>query len=180
MAVHQPKCDCLVPHQRLVVALYVGDVCFAPSAVEQRVVHLLHVPVFVPSVAQQMDPIVRNAHGQAIPEPQSSFLHRAAGSRHPAHVFGNGQGSGVARADQGVGRLKVQYGRIVGILAEILVVAVKGLVAVVVVQHGGYPVEAESVETKFLHPVGDVGQQELLDVHLSVVEQFGIPSGMDA
>ena len=48
----------------------------------------------------------------------------------------------------------------------------------VVIEHGCYAVEAETVEAEFVHPVSDVGQEELLDVHFSVVEQFGVPSRM--
>ena len=54
LLVHQPEGDRLVADQRLVVALGVRDVLLAVPTVDQRPDHLLHVPIFVAAVLQEL------------------------------------------------------------------------------------------------------------------------------
>jgi len=48
----------------------------------------------------------------------------------------------------------------------------------VVVQHGSGPIKAEAIEVKLLHPVTNRGEQKLLHLPLTVVEQLGVPTRM--
>ena len=88
--VHQPKGDGLVAYQRLVVTFGVGDVLFALTAVEQHAKDLAHAPVLVAPIAQHLDPVVGDAHGQTIVEPQPTFVHRAGQPDHTRGILGNG------------------------------------------------------------------------------------------
>ena len=78
--------------------------------------------------------------------------------------------------DQLVGQLQIGDSLDIGVEAEIAVVAHKVRAQpVVVVKHGGHAVEAEAVEVVLLQPELEVGEQEVDDLVLAVVEQLGVP-----
>ena len=63
--IHQPECERLITDKRLVMALCVGDGCFTITTVRENSPQLTDVPVLVTAVLEQLDPVVRNAHGEA-------------------------------------------------------------------------------------------------------------------
>lgn len=78
--------------------------------------------------------------------------------------------------DDGVGEGEVGEGVLVH--GRIEVHAVVGEVhaqTVMEVEHGGYAIEAEAVEAELVKPVAAVGEQEVEDVGLAVVEATGVP-----
>ena len=83
--------------------------------------------------------------------------------------------------DQEVGEGEICDGRGVLVAVVIVVISSESLSeAVVVVEHGGDAVKAESVEAVFLQPVFAVGEEEVEHLVLSVVEAEGVPGGMFA
>ena len=98
---------------------------------------------------------------------------------HAGHILSDGDRVGVDLADQFVGQLQIGDGFGVGIVGEVLGIVIEvGAQAVIVVQHGGDTVEAEAVEVVLSHPELQVGQQEVQNTGLAVVEALGTPGGM--
>ena len=87
LGVHEPEGDRLVAHERLVVALHVGDVGLLPSAVLERVHDVAEVPVLVLGLLEQLDPLVGQSHGQTVVEARAALLHRTTQCRHARHVL---------------------------------------------------------------------------------------------
>lgn len=80
-----------------------------------------------------------------------------------------------------VGQCEVGNG--VFVLSAVVIVAVtaEGLAqSVVVVEHGGYAVEAEAVEVKLFEPVLAVGEQEVYHFVFAVIEAERVPRGVFA
>ena len=82
-------------------------------------------------------------------------------------------------ADQLIGQLQISNGLHMGIVGKILVIGIKiRAQAVVMVEHGGNAVKAESVEVILRHPEFQVGQQEVDDLGFAVIKALGTPGGM--
>ena len=80
----------LVADQRLVVALGVADVLLAVPAIQQRVEELGQVPLLVALLLEELDPVVRHAHRQAVVESDAAFGDRPGHADHSRDVFGDG------------------------------------------------------------------------------------------
>ena len=164
----------LVAHQRLVVGFAVADVLFLGAAGGQLVPHLEHIPLIVGIVLEQLDPEVRNAHGQAVVEADAAAADGDAHAGHAAHLLADGQREGIDGVDQLVGQLQIGQRVHVGVQAEVLgIVGEAGAESVILIDHRGDAVEAEAVEVVLLQPEFQVGQQEMQHLVLAVVEQLG-------
>ena len=91
--IHQPKRQRLVTDQRLIVTLSIGDGGLAETAVCEDIPQVTDVPIFVATVLEKLDPVVRNAHGEAVGKPQATIGDGTAKAGHARHVFGDGDGS---------------------------------------------------------------------------------------
>ncbi len=150
-------------------------VASSETAVGDDSPEFVEIPVLVALVLEELDPMVGDAHGQAVGETDSAFGIRPAEAGHAGHVLGDDDGSRFDFRDEFVGEFQIEDGFFVGIVAEVVVVCSEGAVAVGVVEHGGDAIEAEAVEAEFLQPVADVGEEELFYLRAAVVEDFGVP-----
>jgi hypothetical protein len=129
------------------------------------------VPLLVGDVVDELEPAIGNAHGEAEVEPAAAILHRGAEPRHAADVLGDRDGVRADRVDNLVGQGQVRDGVLVHRGAEVGVVRCECLAeAAVVVHHAGDAVEPEPVHPVLVQPETAVGQEEMNDLALAVVE----------
>ena len=139
----------------------------------------IHVPVFVPGILQQLDPVVRLTHGQTIVKADAALLDRQTHAGHSAHVLGNRGGVRVHLMDQLVGQLEIVQGLEIRVHIEVHVIVGKGAAQpMVVIDHAGHAVKAKTVEMVFRLPEFQVAQQEMQHLRPAVVEQFRTPGRM--
>ena len=161
----------LVAYECLVMAFDVGDCLFVGAAVGEFPEDGGGMPVLVFFLLEEFDPVVGDAHCHAVVESDAAVFDFDGEAGHAAHFLGDGDGVWVDFVDEFVGEGEVYDG--VGVLVAVVVVGVgaEGFSeAVVVVEHGGYAVEAEAVEAVFLEPVFAVGEQEVEHFVFAVVE----------
>ena len=177
---HQPEREGLVAHQRLVVRFGVSDRLDARQTVGQDVPNGVYVPLFVGYLLELSDPEIRNGHAQAVVETDASVCGRNRDARHAAHLLGDRNGLGTEIVYQRIGQRKVGESGFVHLLIEILLPPDEVGVPVMAVEHRGHSVEPIAVEVKFVEPVFDVREQEVLHLFLAVIESFGVPVGLFA
>ncbi len=134
------------------------------------------MPVLIFLLLDHLDPVVGDAHGQAVVEAHAAILELRGDSRHTAHLLGDGYRLRVNLMDKYVGKCEVD--KSVGILTAVVVVAIAAeclAETMVVVEHGGDAVEAETVELVLVEPEFAVGEQEVEHAVLAVVEAERIP-----
>ena len=78
LLVHEAEGDGFVTDEGLVVGFGVSDGGFAVAAVVEDAPEFFHVPVFVALVFEELDPVVGDAHGEAVGETDAAFGVRAA------------------------------------------------------------------------------------------------------
>ncbi len=100
---HQAEGDGLVAHQRLIVRFGVADVLLVPPAVQQPAEDGSQAPVLIPLLFEDLDPVVRHAHSEAVVEAEPALLHRPRHPGHPGHVLRNRDGSRLEGVKQLVG-----------------------------------------------------------------------------
>ena len=121
------------------------------------------------------------AHGHAEVKAHAKGLERGGQAGHTGHILGYGETGGVDFLDQAGGQGQVDDGILVHAGVKVQAVVHEVLAqAVVPVQHGGDTVKAEAVYVILLHPVLDVGQQEVAGLVFSVVKAAGTPGRMAA
>ena len=163
LLVEEPHGQGLVPHDALVVALHVGDALLVPAAIGEGEHDAAYAPVLVLHLLQQLDPLVGHRHVQAIVKAKAPLVDGPAQRRHAGNVLGHRDRLRVEFVDQVVRqhqvhvRVHVQETRV-----EVLVVLPREdvLDSVVLVQHGGDPIESEAVEVELLEVPPEVGEQE--------------------
>ena len=180
LLVHQPECQRLVAHQRLVVRFGIGHGFHFGQAVGHDVPHFPYVPLLVGHLLQLLDPEVGDRHPQPVVEPDAAVGDGDAHARHSAHVLGDGHGRRPEVVHQAVGERQVGQRVAVDPLVEEAFAAVEVDIAVVVVDHRRHAVEAVAVEMELVEPVLDVRQQEMLYLVLAVVEELRVPVGLVA
>ncbi len=172
----QAEDDGLVAHQGLVVGLGVADGFLVPAPVGQLVPQVPHGPVLVGDLLDELDPVVRNPHGEAVVEAETAFFRRGGQPGHAAHVLGHDQGIRSQAVDHPVGQRQVGQRIFVDVVVEVVGIGAKASIEpVVAVEHAGDTVEAESVEPVFVQPEAAVGQQKMQDLDLAVVEAARVP-----
>ncbi len=171
VGVDHPEDEGLVPHEGLVVRLAVADRLLVPPAVVELVPQVPQGPRLVGAFLQQPDPGVGHAHGEAEIEPRPPLRRGDGQPRHAADVLGDRDGVGPHVVDDPVRQGQVGQGILVDARVEVVAVGQKGLPqAVVPVEHARHAVEAEPVEAELVEPVAAVGEQEMQDLGLAVVE----------
>mmetsp|Transcript_10489 Transcript_10489/g.27988 ORF Transcript_10489/g.27988 Transcript_10489/m.27988 type:complete len:478 (-) Transcript_10489:99-1532(-) len=180
LRVHQPEGHRLVADDRLVVRLAVRDDLLLVAPIRERVDDVPHVPGLVRALLQQLDPHVRDGHGQTVVEAEAAVLHGPAQRGHAADVLADGHGLRHKRVDEVVGEHEVDVAVDVGVGAEVLVVASRVALAdaVGLVEHARDAVEAEAVEAVLLHPPPHVREHEPHHLVLGVVEDLRVPLGV--
>lgn len=66
----------------------VGDRLLHPTPVSQREDDVAHVPILIPVLLQQLNPLVGDCHGQAVVEAQATFADWPAQTRHTGYILG--------------------------------------------------------------------------------------------
>ena len=173
--VHQAERQRIVADQRLIVALGIGDGGLAPPPVGEHTPQLAKIPILVALVLEQLDPVIGHAHRKPMGETHPTLGDRPAQPRHAGHVLGHQQHAGFQTPRQRRGQLQVEDRILIGIAAEVVVVAAKGPVTTRMVQHRRDTIEPEAVEAEFLKPVAHVRQQEPPHLGPAVIEALGIP-----
>ncbi len=169
----------LVAHERLVVALDIRDGLFVGAAVGELPEYRCGMPVLVLFLLEGLDPVVGDAHGHAVVKADAAVLERDSQAGHAAHLLGYGDSLRVHLVDKDVGEGQIYDGVLVLAAVVIVGIAAEGLSeAVVVVEHRGDAVEAETVEVVFLKPIFAVRQQEVEHLVLAVVEAERVPCRM--
>jgi hypothetical protein len=80
-----------------------------------------------------------------------------------------------------VGERKIGGGVLIDLVVEVLGVAGETVSETVVeIEHTGHSVEPETVHVELVEIVAAVGQEEVLDFRLSVIETERIPVGVDS
>jgi len=135
------------------------------------------MPLFVFFLLDGFYPEVGYAHSHAVVEADTSVFDFGSETRHTAHLLGYGDGVRVYFVYQPIGEGEVSNGVLVLSAVVVIAVSTESLAqSVVVVKHGGYSVETESVETEFFEPIFTVGEQEMDDLVFPVVETERVPS----
>ena len=178
--VHEPEGEGLIADECLVVAFRVGDGGLAVAAVGEDAPEFVEVPVLVALVLEELDPMIRDAHGEAVGETNAALRVRAAQAGHAGHVLGDDDRAGLDFRNELVGEFQVKDGVLVRIGAEVIVVGAEGAIAVGVVEHRGDAIEAEAVEAIFLQPEANIREQELPYLRARVVKAFRVPLRMVA
>lgn len=173
--VHEPEGEGLVADEALVVGLGVGHGLFAIASVRKLIPKDVKVPLFVGGVFEEFDPVVGDAHAEAIVEAESAVGGGLAAAGHAGKIFRDSEGPRKDFTDEGVGELKVGNSAPVDAVVEVFVVVVEGGVAMMVVEHGGDSIEAEAVEAEVFKPIGKVGEEKALGGGVAVVEEKGVP-----
>ena len=139
------------------------------------------MPVLITLLLDEFNPVVGHVHGHAVVEAVAAVLQRRGQAGHARHLFGDGDGLGIDLVDQVVGQREIAEGFVVLMAVEIVIVAGKSLTQpVAVVYHRGDTVESEAVEAIFLQPILAVGEQEVDDLVLTVVEAETVPLVVEA
>ena len=147
----------LAAHERLVMALHVGDDLLLGALVRERVVEAVHVPVLVAHLLREVEPHVRHAHRHAVVEAHPAVRARRGAPGHAAHVLGDRDRGGLHLVDDAVREREVAPGGVVHRAVEILGIIREGRAeAVVPVEHRGHAVEAVAVEAELVEPVAAV------------------------
>ena len=152
-AVDKAEYQGLIAHQCLVVTLGIADGLFVGTTIGEFPEYRCRVPIFVLLFLDGLNPIVGYAHRHAIIEAHTALGKRQCQTRHTAHLFGYGDGFGVKFVNQQVGEGEIHYG--IYVLTSVVVVAVAAEClseAVIVIEHRGHAIEAESVEMIFFNP----------------------------
>ena len=179
IGIYQAEDDGLVAHEGLVVALAVGDGFLVRAAVLHLPEDAAHVDILIAHLLDGLDPVVGDVHGHPVVEAIAAVLKACSKAWHSRHLLGDGDGAGVHFVDELVGEREIADGVVVLVAVEIVAVARKRLTKTVgIVEHGGDTIEAEAVEMELLQPVFAVGEQEMDDVILAVVEAEGVPGRM--
>jgi hypothetical protein len=97
LLVHQPERERFIAHQSLVMALCIGDTFLAIAPVRQCMDDITHVPRIILHVLEELDPLVRNCHGEAVVKTNAPDVRRGAKKRHPRHIFSDGDDIGEER-----------------------------------------------------------------------------------
>jgi hypothetical protein len=159
------------------MGLGIGDGLFLPAAVVEGMPHFVEVPFFVLLVLEDLDPVIRDAHAQAVIKAQSALFYLATGSWHAAHILRNAEAIGFEGVDEVVGQLQISDGIPLGSFLEVFVVVIKAnSLTMMEIKHGSYAVKTVAIKVKFLEPVGHVGEEKLLYFPLAIVKEFGSPN----
>ncbi len=90
LLIHKPESERFIPHQSLIMTFRIPDMFFIVAAVHQRVVQAAEIPIFIALFFQQFNPVIRDAHGQAIIKSDSAFGHGPGHAGHAGNIFRNG------------------------------------------------------------------------------------------
>ncbi len=60
--IHEPKGECLVSDQSLIVALGIGNTLLSPAAILEGPADTFHIPILVLELLQDLDPHIGNGH----------------------------------------------------------------------------------------------------------------------
>mmetsp|Transcript_386 Transcript_386/g.1477 ORF Transcript_386/g.1477 Transcript_386/m.1477 type:complete len:637 (-) Transcript_386:241-2151(-) len=180
--IHQPESGSLIANERLIVRFGVRDALFAVATVLHGEHQVTHVPVFIRTpLAQDLDPLVRDGHLEAIVETDTAFADRAAKRRHAAHVFRDRRHLAfVESVKHVVGEHEVHHGVDVSGHAKVFFIVTRegDLKTVMLVHHGRHAIETETIKLEFFDPVAKVREQVAHDFPFAVVEASGIPHPM--
>ena len=166
----------LAAHERLVVRLDVVDGQLVGAAVGNLVPEEADGPIFVAHVAHQLEPALGHAHRHPVVKADALLGEGRADAGHPAHVLGHGERVGADGVDDLVGEGEVGLRVLVHGAVEVhSVVGEVDAQAVMEVEHRGDAVEAVAIEVILIEPEAAVGEKEVQDVGLAVVEATRIP-----
>ncbi len=129
------------------------------------------MPVLILLFFKYLNPVIWNTHGHAIIESDAATLYRISKSGHSAHLFSNSDGTTVYLMDKFVGKGKI-YNRI-GVLVAVVIVGIRAkslAETVVIIQHRGYSIEAETIEAELLKPIFAIGEQEVEHLIFAIIE----------
>ena len=158
------------------MGFHVADGAFVCAAVGEFVPEEADGPILVADVADELEPTLRHAHGHAVIEADATFCDGGADAGHTADILGDGQGIRADGVDDGVGEGEVGVGILIHGAVEVHpIVGEVHAQAMVEVEHGGDAIEAETVEVVLIKPEAAVGEEEVEDVRLAVVEATGVP-----
>ena len=137
------------------------------------------LPFLVSPLLDGLYPIIRNVHCQPIIKTIAAILELGREPRHAAHLLGYGYGLGVHLVNKLVRHGEIAYRIVVFMAIEIIAIIDECLAkAMTVIKHRRDAIETEAVEMKLLKPVLAVGQKEMDDVILAIVETQAVPRRM--
>lgn len=107
------------------MTLAISDTFLSVSPIRQRKADVGQVPILIFLFLQDLDPHVRDSHGQTIIEPHASQGQGHAQSWHARHVLGNSDALGVELVEHLVGKHEIYHRLLVDIRAEIFVISAR-------------------------------------------------------
>ena len=122
VGVHEPEDDGLVPDERLVMALGIGDGLLVLSAVGHLKEDVSGFPVLVLDLLDILDPEIGDTHRQTIVEADTAVLDRRGESGHAGHLFGDGDSVGFDLMDD-----LVREGEVHECIAIFVAVEIRGI-----------------------------------------------------
>ena len=179
IGIDEPEDECFVSHKGLVMTLTVGDGLLVGTTVFHLPEDGAGFPVFISQFLDGLYPVVGDVHRHAVVEPISTVLIACCQSWHATHLFSDGDGVGIHLVDEEVGEGEIADGIVILMTVEIVGIATEGFAqSMTVIEHRGDTIEAEAVETILFHPITAVGEQEMNNLILAIIETEAIPGGM--
>ena len=132
------------------MAFGITDGTFFSAFVSQFVIDIAYVPLLIGDFFEELNPIIGNTHTQLVIEAYAFFSNRRGKTGQSAHLFGNGQRFGVELVNKLVSHSEIHQSVVVLIAIIIETIIGKGFAqTVIVINHTGNAVEAETVEAIF-------------------------------
>lgn len=116
---------CAYGHLRLIVAFAVCNGLFAVTSVCQGVADICKIPLFILELFENLDPHIRNGHGQSVIKADTTQGERNTQSWHSGYIFSNGYAIRVQRVQHLVGDHEVHNGLFVNTVTKILMVTTR-------------------------------------------------------
>ena len=179
LLVNKAEDDGLVAHKSLIMALAIRDGLLVGPAVGKLPEYRGRMPVFILLLLDHLDPVIRDTHCHTVVESDAAILKLHGKPGHTAHLLSYGYSLAVYIMDKDIGKREICDG--IRILIAVVVVGIRSESlpeAMVIIEHGGYTVETETVKLKFLKPVFTVREKEMEHAVFSVVEEKRVPCRM--
>ena len=179
IGIDEAEDDRLVAHERLVVALAIGNGALPLPTVRELPINARGMPILVFFLLDELDPVVGDVHREAVVKPIAARRKRRREPGHAADILGDGDGVRVHLVDELVRERQIADGVIVLMPVEIIAVAIEVLAEpVAIIQHRRHTVKAEAVKMVFFQPVFAVREQEMDDIVLAVIKAEAVPCRM--
>lgn len=107
------------------MAFAVCDALLTMASVGQCEANVTNIPILVLQLLQNLDPHIRDGHGEAIVKSHAAQMDRNAKTRHTRYVFCDSNAFWVQRVQHVIGKHHVHHRFLVNIVTEIFMVTAR-------------------------------------------------------